>query len=129
MVSHYLEECESAKEVVMMGCEALVDHYTYRVTWSDEDQEHVGSCVEFPSLSWLDKKPGKALAGIMQLVGDVVQDLLDNQEAVPEPIATKHYSGSIPFRTTPDIHRRLVLEAKEAGVSLNRLLNSRVASA
>ena len=32
------------------------DRYTYRITWSEEDQEYVGLCVEFPSLSWLDKK-------------------------------------------------------------------------
>lgn len=25
----------------------------YRVTWSEEDQEYVGLCAEFPSLSWL----------------------------------------------------------------------------
>ncbi len=29
------------------------DHYTYRVTWSDDDNEYVGLCAEFPSLSWL----------------------------------------------------------------------------
>ena len=41
-----------------------IDRYTYRVTWSEEDQEHVGLCAEFPSLSWLEKNPEKALAGI-----------------------------------------------------------------
>jgi hypothetical protein len=25
------------------------DHYTYRVTWSEDDQEYVGLCAEFPS--------------------------------------------------------------------------------
>jgi hypothetical protein len=29
------------------------NHYTYRVTWSQEDQEFVGLCAEFPSLSYL----------------------------------------------------------------------------
>ena len=24
------------------------DHYTYRVTWSEEDGEYVGLCAEFP---------------------------------------------------------------------------------
>jgi len=33
------------------------DRYTYRLTWSEEDQEHVGFCGEFQSLSWLDKTP------------------------------------------------------------------------
>lgn len=28
-----------------------IKHYTYRVTWSQEDGEHVGLCAEFPSLS------------------------------------------------------------------------------
>jgi predicted RNase H-like HicB family nuclease len=37
------------------------DHYTYRVTWSPEDGEHVGLCVELPSLSWLAATPEAAL--------------------------------------------------------------------
>ena len=32
------------------------EHYTYRVTWSDEDREFVGLCAEFPSLFYLDIK-------------------------------------------------------------------------
>ena len=27
------------------------DRYTYRVTWSEDDQEYVGLCAEFPNLS------------------------------------------------------------------------------
>ncbi len=27
-------------------------HYTYRVSWSAEDGEHVATVAEFPSLSW-----------------------------------------------------------------------------
>jgi len=34
-----------------------IEHYTYRVTWSPEDNEHVGLCVELPSLSWLAATP------------------------------------------------------------------------
>ena len=37
-----------------------IDRYTYRVTWSEDDQEHVGLCTEFPSLSWLEETPEKA---------------------------------------------------------------------
>ena len=31
----------------------LTDKYTFRVLWSEEDEEFVGLCAEFPSLSWL----------------------------------------------------------------------------
>ena len=29
----------------------MSDRYTYRITWSAEDGEHVGLCAEFPLLS------------------------------------------------------------------------------
>jgi hypothetical protein len=44
--------------------------YHYRVRWSDEDGEHVGICDEFPSLSWLEKSPEAALAGIRKVVAE-----------------------------------------------------------
>ena len=35
-----------------------INHYSYRVTWSPEDGEHVGLSAELPSLSWLAATPG-----------------------------------------------------------------------
>ena len=70
-----------------------IQHYTYRVTWSPEDGEHVGLCTEFASLSWLAKTPEAALKGIRKLVGDVVADMLSNGEPVPVALADKSYSG------------------------------------
>jgi len=63
------------------------DRYTYRVTWSEEDEEYLGLCAEFPSLSWLANNPEDALQGIRQVVAEVVVDLEANDESVPEPIA------------------------------------------
>ena len=63
------------------------DHYTYRVTWSAEDGEHMGLCAEFPSLSWLAETAEKSLAGIRSVVADCVRDMQGSGEAVPEPIA------------------------------------------
>ena len=102
------------------------DRFTYRVTWSEEDTAYVGLCVEFPSLSWLASSPEQALAGIRSVVAEVVQALNVNGEAVPEPIATRKYSGKLMVRIPPELHRRLALEAAEAGVSLNRLASARL---
>ena len=102
------------------------DRYTYRVTWSEEDNEHVGLCAEFPSLSWLARTPEAALKGIRKVVADVVADLEAQGEALPEPLATKQYSGKFMVRVPPDLHRRLVLEAAEAGVSLNRIASAKL---
>ena len=102
------------------------DRYTYRVTWSEEDDEYVGLCVEYPSLSWLAPTPQEALEGIRQIVADVVADLEANEETVPEPITLRHYSGKFTVRIPPDLHRRLVLEATESGISLNRLASAKL---
>lgn len=105
-----------------------LDHYTYRVTWSPEDSEHVGLCAEFPSLSWLAKTPEEALSGIRQVVSDVIADLNANGEHVPPPLAEKHYSGEFRVRIPPELHRALAMQAAEQGISLNRLASSKLAA-
>lgn len=103
------------------------DRYTYRVTWSEEDQEYVALCIEFPSLSWLASSPEEAMVGIRNVVGEVVVDMEANNEVAPESLATRRFSGRFMVRIPPDLHRRLALEAAEAGVSLNRLASARLA--
>jgi len=103
-----------------------IDRYTYRVTWSEEDQEHVGLCVEFPSLSWLEDTPEKALKGIRGLVRNCIKNLQDEAQDIPQPIATKSFSGKFMVRVPPDTHRSLVIQAAESGVSLNRLISSKL---
>jgi len=102
------------------------DRYTYRVTWSEEDNEYVGLCAEFPSLSWLEPSPEEALKGIRKTVAQVVADLEKSGEPVPEPIAVKKYSGKFMLRIPPELHRRLSIEAAESGVSLNRLASDKL---
>ncbi len=102
------------------------DRYTYRVTWSEEDQEYVGLCAEFPSLSWLEKSPEKSLQGIRRLVNDSVTDLKRNKEPVPEPISTRPFSGKFVVRVPPEVHRMLAIQAAESGISINRLVSSKL---
>jgi predicted RNase H-like HicB family nuclease len=105
-----------------------LDHYTYRVTWSAEDAEHVGLCAEFPSLSWLAPTPEEALSGIRTLVASVVKDLRASGERVPDAIAERRYSGELRVRIPPLVHRQLALQAAEEGVSLNRLASAKLAA-
>lgn len=105
---------------------AEADRYTYRVTWSEEDGEFVGLCAEFPSLSWLADGPERALRGIRRLVRETVSDLKKDHEPIPEPLATRSYSGKFIVRVPPELHRKLTIQAAEAGVSLNRLIASKL---
>ena len=103
------------------------DRYTYRVTWSEDDKEYVGLCAEFPSLSWLATSPEAALRGIRVVVADAIKDMRANDETVPEPLSSKRFSGKFMVRVPSETHRRLALEAAEAGVSLNRLASAKLA--
>ena len=105
-----------------------LDHYTYRVTWSADDAEHIGLCAEFASLSWLAPTPEKALSGIRAVVADVVKDLRASGELVPDAIAERRYSGELRVRIPPLVHRQLALQAAEEGVGLNRLASAKLAA-
>jgi predicted HicB family RNase H-like nuclease len=99
------------------------DRFTYRVTWSAEDHEHIGLCTEFPSLSWLAATPEAALKGIRKLVSEVVEDMEANNEVIPEPIACRQYSGKFMVRIPPEVHRNLAIRAAESGISINRVVS------
>ena len=102
------------------------DRYTYRVTWSEDEREYVGLCAEFPSLSWLDKEPESALKGIREVVNSVVRDMTSTGEEVPQPLASKRYSGKFMVRVPPEVHRNLAIQASEARVSLNRIAGAKL---
>jgi predicted HicB family RNase H-like nuclease len=102
------------------------DRYTYRVTWSEDDNEHVGLCAEFPSLSWLSTTPEGALKGIRKLVSEAVEDIETSGETIPEPIACRQYSGKFMVRIPPDVHRNLAIRAAESGISINRVVSSKL---
>ena len=104
-----------------------INHYTYRVTWSQEDGEHVGLCAEFPSLSWLAPTPEKELAGIRRVLGEVVADMQATGEPIPDALAEKQYSGRFMVRVPSLVHRALATEAAEQGVSINRLVSAKLA--
>ena len=69
----------------------MTDHYTYRVTWSAEDNEYVGLCYEFSLLSWLEPTAEAAFAGIRQLVADILEDMQTTGETPPPAIADLPY--------------------------------------
>ena len=102
------------------------DRYTYRVTWSDEDEMYIGLCAEFSLLSHLADTPEEAFTGIRDLVAFCVDDLRKEGAPIPEPLSVRSYSGVITLRVPPETHRALAMDAAEAGVSMNRLATERL---
>lgn len=102
---------------------SVAARYRYSIVWSPEDEEFVARVLEFPSLSWLAESQEAALGGLRDLIENVVRELNENGEVVPQPFAERNYSGNIKVRVSPQKHRELSIKAAEQGVSLNRYLN------
>ena len=43
-------------------------YYTYKVSWSVDDQEYVGTCEQLPYLSWVSTDQVEAFRGIKKVV-------------------------------------------------------------
>jgi hypothetical protein len=67
------------------------------------------------------------LRGIRAVVADVVKHMQPIDDAIPKPRSSRRFSGKFMIRVPPETHRRLAVEAAEAGVSLNRLANAKLA--
>jgi len=100
--------------------------YTFRVFWSEEDQEFVATVGEFPSLSFLDGDRHKAFDGIIDIVAEALELYAEDHETPPEPLGKKVYSGKLSLRLTPEQHKRAAMQAAEAGVSINKFLASKI---
>ncbi|MDH6464936.1 putative HicB family RNase H-like nuclease [Micromonospora sp. A200] len=106
-----------------------VSHYTYRVTWSVQDREFVATCAEFPSLSWLAPSQIEALQGLQDLLREVIADMEEQGEQVPQPFAERSYSGKFNLRVGETLHRELAIHAAEDGMSLNQYVLRKLSAA
>jgi predicted HicB family RNase H-like nuclease len=102
--------------------------YQYSVGWSEEDQAYIGTVAEFPSLAAHGDSFEDALKEILTVVTDVLVDLRDSGERVPEPFGKREYSGTLNVRMPKDLHRKLAIEAARQEVSLNQWIISKLAS-
>ena len=109
------------------GAVRISDLYTYRVSFSVEDNEYVAVCAELPGLSVLEKDPAEALRGAREVAAVGIEMLAENGDPIPQPLATRPFSGVFKVRIPPEVHRRLTLEAAEQDISLNRLVSAKLA--
>lgn len=105
-----------------------VSHYTYRVSWSAEDDEFIATCLEFPSLSWLAASQLEALEGLQAVLQDVLTDMDEAGEEIPAPLSERKFSGKFLVRVGEQLHRDLALHAAEQHMSLNQYVVKKLAS-
>lgn len=99
------------------------EDYTYCVSWSEEDKAYIGRVTEFESLAAHASTHTDALLEITKVVQLVLEDLVESNEPIPEPISKRRFSGKLNLRMPEYLHRLLAKEAAEQGISLNQWLN------
>lgn len=104
----------------------FMNKYAYRVEWSEEDQSHIATCLELPTLKAHGKTMENALKSIKQVVLATLQWMKKDKEEIPEPFSTRHFKGNLTLRTSPEVHRQLATYASEQGLSINQYILSKV---
>jgi predicted HicB family RNase H-like nuclease len=58
----------------------------------------------------------------------VLDDMTASGEEMPEPFSKRTFSGKVNLRMSEHLHRSLVVEAAQQGVSLNQWMNLKLRS-
>jgi len=103
-------------------------HYLFSVGWSEEDQCFIAKVAEFPSLAAHGDTPEEALKEVQFVVSEVLKDLAASKEEIPTPLGKRSFSGRLNVRMPAALHRQLVTEAAQQGVSLNQVINFKLSA-
>lgn len=99
-------------------------HYKYEmdIIWSEEDQAFV---VNVPELSGCSTH-GETIEEAVEMAREAIEGYLETLKKlgkpIPTPLAEKKFSGNIPLRIEPSLHRALAVKAQLNKKSLNAFL-------
>ncbi|WP_313674227.1 toxin-antitoxin system HicB family antitoxin [Mycolicibacterium sp.] len=105
----------------------MAPNYSYRADWSPESNEYQARCLEFPGRYGRGFTAHEAVADMESIVAETLHAIVADGETPPESLTDRRYSGNILVRASPSLHGRLVVEAFEQGVSLNRWVLQKLA--
>jgi predicted RNase H-like HicB family nuclease len=70
--------------------------------------------------------PGEAAENARVGLRAVLEVMIEHGDPIPEPLAGREYSGKFNVRVPKSLHRALIEEAENEGVSLNMLIVNRL---
>ena len=94
--------------------------YEVKVFWSKEDNEWIAIAPELPGCSASGKTRDVALREMETAMELWLESRRESGWSVPRPIAAREIKGKILIRLPKDLHRELLEQAAEQGISLNQ---------
>lgn len=101
--------------------------YAIVVAYSEEDNGYIATVPELPDCSAFGDTEEEAMKEVKVAASLWLDAATKAGKPIPEPIVEKTFKARYPLRIPEDLRRRLELEAKRKGVSLNQLILQRIA--
>lgn len=103
--------------------------YKIEINWSEEDDAYLVRIPELPGCLTHGDTPEHALRMANEAIEGYIESLKKRGLPIPKPFAEKKFTGKIPLRIDPLLHRDLASKATIEGVSLNKLIESKLKKA
>jgi len=97
-------------------------HYRVNIDWSDEDKCFIARVPELPGCSTDGKTYIEAAKNIEEAIAAYLLTLKDLGKELPLAISERSFSGKIPLRIDPELHRDATAKAMIENLSLNQFI-------
>jgi len=92
------------------------------IHWSDEDDAWLAACPDLPGCITHGETEEEALEHAKEARESYLESLDDRGISKLKGVLNKKYSGKVPLRIDPSLHRELAIRAKLKDKSLNQLV-------
>ncbi len=100
--------------------------YQIDIGWSQEDECYVVNVPELKGCKTHGETIDEAVVNSQEAIRAYLASLKKRGIEAPVPLAEQNFSGKIPLRIDPVLHRDLAVKAKLVGKSLNKFIENKL---
>ena len=100
--------------------------YRVDIIWSPEDEAYIAKVPELDGCITHGDCLEAAAANAEEAISVYLESLKVRGISAPKPLSEQTFSGKIPLRIDPNLHRDLVVKAQTEGTSLNKFIENRL---
>jgi antitoxin HicB len=103
--------------------------YKLEINWSPDDDVYVVKAPELPGCVTHGDTMDEAYAKAKEAITAYLSSLEKRKLPIPKPLSEKKFSGKIPLRIDPILHRDLAIRAGIEGTSVNKFIEAKLKKA
>ena len=104
----------------------FIDQYEVDIRFDPSDKIYVVSVPELPGCT----THGDTQVEALKMAHEAIEGYLESRSKrgllIPEPMSVRSFSGKIPLRIDPTLHRDLALKSEIEGKSLNSFIEEKL---